>query len=109
MICPKCGSENVDVQLIQENQGRTIKTKTKTKNTTRKGHGCLWWIFIGSWWWIIDLFLWCFAFLPRLIIHLKSGRKEKSKTISETTSNEKVHTVYRTMCLCHNCGYHWEK
>lgn len=109
MKCPKCGSENVDVQLIQENQGKTTKTKSKTKSTTRKGHGCLWWLFIGCWWWIVDLFIWCVAFIPRLIIQIHSGRKDKTRSTTKTVSNEKVHTVYRSMCLCHDCGHHWEK
>ena len=109
MTCPKCGSENVDVQLVQETTGKTTKTKSKTKSVSQKGHGCLWWICIGWWWWMIDMLFWCVAFIPRLIIQSLKGRKDKTRSTTKTVSNEKIRTVYRSMCICHDCGHHWEK
>ena len=108
MTCPKCGSENVDVQLFQETKGKTTKTKTKTRAVTQRGHGCLWWLFIGWWWWLIDLFIWCVAFIPRLVIQLLKGRKGRTRSTTRTISKEKVHTTYRSMCVCRECGHHWE-
>ncbi len=46
MVCPKCGSENVDVNVQQENNGSTTISKTKSKYK-EKGHGCLWWLLVG--------------------------------------------------------------
>lgn len=48
MMCPKCGSENVEVSVFQENSGSTTISKTTSKYK-QKGHGCLWWLLIGSW------------------------------------------------------------
>lgn len=104
MICPKCGSENVDTQVYQEN----ISSKTKTRTVSKykeKGHGILWWIFVGTWWWIVDLFLWILFFVPRAMYGLfwrkkyKGISKEKSKTINKIE--------YRTVCVCKNCGNTW--
>lgn len=37
MKCPKCGSENVNIQAVTA--------------TRKKTHGVLWWILVG-WWWV---------------------------------------------------------
>lgn len=104
MICPRCGSENVDVQVFQENTGSLTTARTKSKYK-EKGHGCLWWIFIGSWWWIFDLCLWIFAFVPRLLIQIFKKKKYKgsSTTVEKTTNN----ITYRRVCVCKNCGHNW--
>ena len=39
MTCPKCGSTNVNAQMVSETQ---IKPKH---------HGILWWVFFG-WYWV---------------------------------------------------------
>lgn len=101
IVCPKCRSNNIDFQVQQE-----TKTITKTKSKYReKRHGFFWWVFIGSWWWMIDLFLWIFLFLPRVLLHI--GRKRKYVGGSKTVSKDKV--KYRTICVCQNCGYNWKK
>lgn len=41
MKCPKCGSENVNVQMVTETNLKTVH------------HGLFWWLFIGWWWWPI--------------------------------------------------------
>lgn len=65
MICPKCQSENVNVQVLSE-----VKKKRK---------GILYWIFIG--WWV-EIIMWVFLTLPWLIIKIFKPNKYKSKTTS---------------------------
>jgi DNA-directed RNA polymerase subunit M/transcription elongation factor TFIIS len=61
MKCPKCGSENVSVQVVTEQ-------RTKHK-------GCLYWAFIG--WWL-ECLLWLFLTLPRLLIAIFAPKRTKS-------------------------------
>lgn len=83
MKCPKCGSENVNVQIVEKH------------SLSKKGKGLVWWLFIGWWWWIIDLMLWFFLTIPRLFVQIlkPSKYKMKSKTVS--------------VCVCQNCGHNW--
>ena len=76
MTCPKCKSTNVSAQAVGI-------TKTKKK-------GVLYWLCCI---WIIDMFVWIFFFLPRLIVKLFSSKK--------------VHTKVRTQFVCQNCGHSW--
>lgn len=80
MICPRCGSNNVNVNVINE-----VYQKPQ--------HGVLWWIFIG-WWWRI---LW-FIFFGMWYILWRALRGGK-KTVN----------VQRTMCVCQTCGHSWER
>lgn len=80
MKCPKCGSENVNVQLI---------TKTELKN---KHHGIIWWICVGWYWVPIKwLFLTWIALLAKIFI-------PKRQKIKETQVSKAV---------CQNCGHTW--
>ena len=79
MVCPKCGGQSVNIQMVTE-------TKEKRKK------GLLYWIFIG-WWW--ELIAWFFLTLPKLLIALFS---KKTKTVSKT----------RKMAVCQSCGHSWE-
>lgn len=81
MTCPKCGSTNVNVQMVSE-------TKLKTKHRS-----IFWWIFIGWWWLPIK---WIFLTIPALIVKIFAPKRKKLKTI------------HKSMCVCQNCGYHWE-
>lgn len=81
MKCPKCGSENVNVQMVSE-------TELKTKH-----HGAIWWICVG-WWWIMIKWI-CFT-VPALIVKLFRPKRYNTKT------------THKSMCVCQNCGYHWE-
>ena len=81
MKCPKCGSDNVNVQVINE---------VEIKN---KRHNILWWIFVGIWWIPIK---WLFFTLPALILKLFGHKKQKVKNIQ------------KTMCTCQQCGNTWE-
>ena len=65
MVCPKCKSDQVNVQAV---------SITKTRH-----HGIAWWLFVGWWWWI----LWMIAFIPMLIIRLIRGKRVKTKVHSE--------------------------
>ena len=81
MTCPKCGSDNVSVQIV---------TETKIK---QKKHGIFWWIFVGFWWVPIK---WLFFTLPALIIKIFKPKKYKIKTTNTKTA------------VCNNCGNSWE-
>lgn len=81
MKCPKCGSENVTVQMVSE-------TNLKTKHRS-----VLWWIFVGWWWLPIK---WFFLTVPALIVKLFRPKRYKTTT------------THKSMCVCQNCGYHWE-
>ena len=64
MQCPKCGSNNVNVQMVSESQ---LKMK----------HKSIWyWIFIGWWWRPI---LWLFLTLPMLLGTLFGHKKQNIK------------------------------
>ncbi|EES48493.1 hypothetical protein NE172_04815 [Clostridium botulinum] len=76
MKCKKCGSENVNVQAVTH-----IKNKHK---------GIMYWLFIG--WWL-EMFLWLFLTIPKLIFELFKPNRIKSKTHSEA--------------VCQDCGYRW--
>ena len=82
MICPKCGSENVTSNIINE-----VKLKTKHK-------GILYWTFVG-WWWIP--FKWLFLTLPALIVALFKGKQQKAVN--------KTRIAYH----CNDCDYVWKK
>ena len=81
MVCPKCQSQNINTQIIQD-----IKVKDKH-------HGFFWWICIG-WWWVPCK--WLFLTLPALIVKIFGHKKQK------------VISTQKTMCVCQNCGYSWE-
>lgn len=110
ITCSRCGSNNVQVQVIQENQGGSTITKT-TGKMKEKRHGLLWWLFIGWWWWMVDLCFWVFAFPYRLIVGLFAKvffpRKKKYTTTSTSVSSTSNRIVYKKVCTCQNCGYSW--
>ena len=81
MTCPKCGSENVNVQMV---------TDTKLVD---KHHGCLWWGLVG-WWWVP--FKWLVLTVPALFAALIGHTKQKIKQ------------THKSMWVCQNCGHHWE-
>lgn len=105
LTCPKCGSKNVETSLQQENHGST--TITKSKSVSKSGHGCLWWIFVGWWLTLIDAIVWVVAFPVRLCIQL--FKRKKVKTRGTSVTQEVANVEYKTLCLCKDCGHHWEK
>lgn len=82
MRCPRCGSENINTQVINE-----IKLKNKH-------HSILWWIFV-SWWWIP--FKWIFITLPALFAKIFIPKRQVAINIT------------KTICVCQNCGYSWNR
>ena len=82
MVCPKCGSENITVQMVSESQ------------IVNKHRSILWWIFIG-WWWIP--LKWIFLTLPALIVKIFAPKRQK------------IITKHKSMCVCQSCGHHWEQ
>ena len=81
MKCPKCGSENVTVQMVSE-------THLKEKK-----HGVLWWLCIG-WYWVP--IKWVIFTLPALILAIFKPKKYKSEVVN------------RKMAVCQTCGHSWE-
>lgn len=81
MVCPKCGSNNINVQVVNE-----IHLKDAH-------HGFFWWIFVG-WWWVPIKWI-CFT-VPAIIAKMVGYKKQK-------TSNKQ-----KTICVCQNCGYSWK-
>ena len=79
MTCPKCKSENIQVQAVNE-----VKEKRKK--------GLLYWLFIG-WWW--ELIAWLFLTLPKLIIAIFG---KHTKTVSKTV----------TYAVRQDCGHRWK-
>lgn len=80
MVCPKCGSANVTVQVVTETQ---IK---------RKHHNVMWWIFVG-WYWVPLKWL-CFGFLSLMA---KIFAPKRQKLVQKHISK----------CVCQNCGHTW--
>ena len=108
IVCARCGSNNVNVQVIQENQGGTTITKTKSISKEKK-HGILWWLFIGWWWWMIDIFFWIFLFPLRLFVGILNRVFKKKKYVTKSTSigNTSNRIIYKKICTCQNCGNSW--
>lgn len=81
MTCPKCKSDNVSFQIVNE---------VKLKN---KHHGIFWWLLV-SWWWIP--IKWLVFTIPALFAAIFIPKNKK-------TVNKKV-----KMCVCQNCGNSWK-
>jgi len=62
MKCPKCNSENVNIQAVS-----IVKNKK---------HGIVYWLLIG--WWLEPI-MWIFLTLPWLIIKIFKPKKVKTK------------------------------
>ena len=80
MTCPKCGSENVTVQVLTETQLK------------EKKHGVIWWLCVG-WWWVPCK--WLVFTLPALIVAIFKPKGYKTKS------------VHKKMAVCNNCGKSW--
>ena len=78
--CPKCGSENISIQAVNE------------QKLVTKHHGLVWWLLVG-WWWIPVK--WLFLFVPAIYAAIFIGKRKK---IKKTTKS--VH-------VCQDCGKIW--
>lgn len=81
MVCPKCGSENVNVQMVSESE------------LVNKKRGCLWWCLVGWWWLPIK---WLFLTIPALIVKIFAPKRQKLKT------------THKSICVCQSCGHSWQ-
>ena len=81
MTCPKCGSQLVTAQAVNEVQLKD------------KHHRVIWWALVG-WWWIP--IKWLFLTLPALIFKLFGHKKQRAINVT------------KTVCVCQNCGHRWE-
>ncbi len=81
MNCSKCGSNNVNIQIVNE------------QRLVTKHHGVLWWLLVG-WWWIF--IKWLFLTIPALIFAIFVGKRKKIKNIQ------------KKVAICQNCGNTWE-
>lgn len=88
MQCPKCGSENVNIQ--REQTGTIGGARTYGK----KHHGLLYFLLIGWWIWILKLIL-----IP---ITIWFGKRDKLNTVTAQK------TFNKTVAVCQNCGHHWK-
>lgn len=86
MICPKCKSQNVNIQIVNE-----VKLK-------RKHHGILWWIYFLFIGWLISIMMWIFLFWIKLIITIFRIFRPRKKIIN----------TEKKMCVCQNCGHQWD-
>lgn len=80
MVCVKCGSSNVNAQMVSE---------TQLKN---KHRGIFWWIFIGWWWVPVKWFVFT---IPALIVKIFAPKRQKLKV------------THKSMWVCQTCGHHW--
>lgn len=80
MVCEKCGSSNVTVQVVQET------------SLEKHRHSLVWWVLVG-WWWLP--FKWVYFTGIALIAKLFFRRKTlKQRTVSKF--------------VCQECGHTWD-
>ena len=92
MVCPKCGSTNVNVQQLETGSVGTSKT-----TITKRRKGLLYWLFVGWWIWIFKIFL-----LPFKILF---GSKKK---IGSATTISGTKNIFTTRAVCQECGHAWK-
>ena len=80
MYCSKCSSNNVTIQVVNE------------QKLVTKHHGIIWWLCIG-WWWIFVK--WLFLTIPALIFSIFVGNRKKIKSIQ------------KKVAVCQNGGHTW--
>lgn len=80
MQCPKCGSDNVNVQMVSESK-------------LKRNHSKLYWIFIG--WWFNPI-MWIVLTVPMIFIKIFQPK------------NKKIKTIHKSMFVCQSCGYNWQ-
>ena len=78
--CPKCSSENISIQAVNE------------QKLVTKHHGLVWWLLVG-WWWIPVK--WLFLFVPAIFAAIFIGKRKKIKNTTKS-----VH-------VCQDCCKIW--
>ena len=108
MICPKCCSSDLRVNTYQDT-ARSISVSSRSGETNKQNHSCIWWITCGWWWELTKFTARVTFFFPRLILRLISApfknnkQPEKSSSIRSSIYNPKYITAY----TCKKCGYRW--
>ncbi len=92
MICPKCGSSNVNVQSVETGSVGMSKT-----TIVKKRKGLLYWLLVSWWIWIFKLLVFPFKLL--------FGSKKK---IGTATTISGTKNVLSTRAVCQSCGYSWK-
>ena len=91
MICPRCGSADVNVQAVSIVRNRP--------------HGMFYWLFFG---WLIDLLLWIFWTIPRLLIALFFPRRTttriRSVAVCQFFSSEMLSAAPATTVMAANAS-----
>ncbi|NLM19427.1 MAG: hypothetical protein GX217_05325 [Clostridiaceae bacterium] len=118
MKCPRCSSENISVQIINEQH-------------YKKGYGCILTILFGVFYWAWLVFKWGLKYLfyisylifkwflifPVKVIWVII-RKEKITTLNMRDPEfvtkimrkaNKIYNVQKSFAVCQSCGYKWEK
>lgn len=99
-VCPKCSSTNITFQREQ-----TATVGGSVHSFGKSGHGILYKLFIGWWWypfkWICK---WMLAVCTLGIALLFTKKKDKvgGKTVTASKS------INRTMAVCQDCGKSWK-
>lgn len=79
MVCPKCKSDSITIQVVNEQQLK------------RKHHSIIWWICIG--WWFVPV-MWLLFFLPKIVLKLFRIEHKPQKIINST----------KKKAVCQTCG-----
>lgn len=100
-VCPKCGSEDVQYQVVQTES--VSKTKGYTTVNTAKHKGLFYWLFIGWWLWFVKM---CFIPITMLFaLFPHGGGKAK---VADHTATTTTKTKNATMAVCQHCGHTWK-
>lgn len=83
MNCPKCNSNNIFLQVINES---ILKTKHR---------GIIWWLCIG--WWFVPT-MWIMFFVPKIIIKLFGLGHKRQKIVNRQ----------KKVAICQVCGNTWD-
>lgn len=84
LTCTQCGSNNVNVQLINKQEFKVEK------------HGLTWWLLVG-WWWVPLKWIMLYIILGLVVIPFKMLLPKKKQLINKVEGYK----------VCNNCGNHW--
>ena len=77
-VCPRCGSNNTEYKFVTNYY------------TRRKHRSIIMWILF--WWWV-EILLWIFLFVPRLLIALFVPKRRETVSYNQS------------VFFCKDCGY----
>lgn len=94
--CGRCGSVNISFQREQTGNVGGSVSSYKFKGA----HGCLYWLFIGWWFWFFKM-LFHLCTLGIFLLFRRNRGRVAGKTFSATKN------INRTIAICQNCGNTW--